>query len=41
MEKIDFEIRNMILLVHKHLEELFQLLVTCVRFLFTALFLAI
>ena len=27
----------MTLLVHKHLEELFQLLVTCVRFLFTAI----
>ena len=31
----------MTLLVHKHLEELFQLLVTCVRVLFTALFFVI
>ena len=28
----------MALLVHKYIEELFQLLVTCARFLFTALF---
>ena len=31
----------MTLLVHKHLEELFQLLGTCVRVLFTALFFVI
>ena len=29
------------LLVHKHLEKLFQLLVACVRFLFTTLFIVI
>ena len=38
MQKIDFDI--WFRLAHRHLEELYQLLMTCVRFLFTALLLS-